>query len=160
LICDDTLAETRFRLSAKHTSPFKSVWASVHSTTGSRGVRISGSNAGYAMFRGSVRILAAHSIRHFPLHFPLPCVTMCYHISTGVSKCQNKRMSGVDVSLMFSLGIRSSEWSAMKVPADSNARKSPKTPLNRQLCGTQNRSERVREEQTLLCRSPVVQRLA
>ena len=88
---------------------------SVQSTTGSRGVRISGSNAGYSMFRGSVkgtgyplhspvhlnrrgrqfsrllaaevcasavvmldtacsevvwRVLAAHSIRQFPLHFP------------------------------------------------------------------------------------------
>jgi len=50
LKCDGTRAETRFRLSAKRTSPFKSVGASVGSTTGSRGVRISGSNAGYTMF--------------------------------------------------------------------------------------------------------------
>ena len=51
--CDGTRAETRFRLSAKRTSPFKSVGASVQSTTGSRGVRISGSNdsnAGHNMF--------------------------------------------------------------------------------------------------------------
>ena len=70
--------------------------------TGSRGVRNSGSNAGYTMFRGSVkstgywqlmcasalvmldtpcseivwRVLANHSIRHFPLHLPFrasPC---------------------------------------------------------------------------------------
>ena len=47
---DGTRAETRFRLSAKRTSSFKSVGASVQSTTGSRGVRISGSNAGYTMF--------------------------------------------------------------------------------------------------------------
>ena len=53
--CDGTRAETRFRLSAKRTSPFKSTGASVQSTTGSRGVRISGSNAGYTMFRGSVK---------------------------------------------------------------------------------------------------------
>ena len=46
LKCDGTRAETRFRLSAKRTSPFKSVGVSVQSTTGSRGVRISGSNAG------------------------------------------------------------------------------------------------------------------
>jgi len=63
-------AETRFRLSAKRTSPFKSAGASVQSTTGSRGVRISGSSAGYTMFRGSVRVLATQSIRQFPLHFP------------------------------------------------------------------------------------------
>ena len=67
---DGTRTETRFRLSPKRTSPFKSAGASVHSTAGSRGVRISGSNAGYTMFRGSVRILATHSIRQFPLHFP------------------------------------------------------------------------------------------
>ena len=50
LKCDVTRVETRFRLSAKRTSPFKSAGASVQSTTGSRGVRISGSNAGYTMF--------------------------------------------------------------------------------------------------------------
>jgi len=34
---------------------FKSAEASIQSTTGSRGVRISGSNGGYTMFRGSVK---------------------------------------------------------------------------------------------------------
>jgi len=72
LKCDGTRAETRFRLSAKRTSPFKPAGASVQSTTGSRGVRISGSNAGYTVFRGSVRIMSTHSIRQFPLHFPPP----------------------------------------------------------------------------------------
>ena len=70
LKCDGTRAETRFRLSPKRTSPFKSAGASVQSTAGSRGVRISGSNAGCTMFWGSVRVLATHSIRQFPLHFP------------------------------------------------------------------------------------------
>jgi len=55
LKCDGTSAETRFRLSPKWTSPFKSAGASVLSTAGSRGVRISGSNTGYNMFRGSVK---------------------------------------------------------------------------------------------------------
>jgi hypothetical protein len=55
LKCDGTRAETRYRLSAKRTSPFKSAGASVQSTTGSRGFQISGSNAGYTMFRGSVK---------------------------------------------------------------------------------------------------------
>ena len=50
LKCDGTRAETRFRLSAKRTSPFKSAGASVQSTTGSRSLRISGSNAGYTTF--------------------------------------------------------------------------------------------------------------
>jgi len=43
---DDTRAETRFHLSPKRTSPFKSVGASVQSTAGSQGVPISLSNAG------------------------------------------------------------------------------------------------------------------
>ena len=47
LKCDGTRAKTRFRLSAKRTSPFKSAGASVQSTAGSRGVCISSSNAGY-----------------------------------------------------------------------------------------------------------------
>jgi hypothetical protein len=81
---DDTRAETRFRLSAKRTSPFKSAGASVQSTTGSRGVRISGSNAGYSMLRGSVK--GSGYPFHSPVSpsLPLPCVTVCHHISTGV----------------------------------------------------------------------------
>jgi len=39
---DGTRAETRFGLSAKWTSPFKSAGGSVQSTNGSRGVQISG----------------------------------------------------------------------------------------------------------------------
>ena len=80
LKCDSTHTETRFRLSAKRTSPFKSAGASVQSTTGSRGERISGSNAGYTIFRGSVKGTG------YPLHspvspsLPLPCVTVCHHI--------------------------------------------------------------------------------
>jgi hypothetical protein len=54
-IVDGTRAETRFRLSAKRASLFKSAGASVQSTTGSRGVRISCSDAGYTMFRCSVK---------------------------------------------------------------------------------------------------------
>ena len=56
---DGTRAETRIRLSPKRTSPFKSVRASVESTTGSRGVRISsnnGINVGQTTFRGKVEL--------------------------------------------------------------------------------------------------------
>jgi len=70
LKCDGTRWETKFRLSTKRTSPFKSAVASVQSTVGSRGVRISGSNAGYTMFRGSVKSTCYPLIRQFPLHFP------------------------------------------------------------------------------------------
>jgi hypothetical protein len=70
LKCDGTRAKTRFRLSAKRASPFKSAGASVQSTTDSRGVRISGSNAGHIKFGGT------HSIRQFPLQFP-SCASPC-----------------------------------------------------------------------------------
>jgi hypothetical protein len=97
LKCDGTRAETTFGLSAKQTSPFKSAGASVQSTAGSRGVRISGSNAGYTVFRGSVRVLATHSIRQLPLHFPSrasPCAirlqldsTSNYTTATAIFTC-------------------------------------------------------------------------
>ena len=71
----------------KGTNPFKSAGEGggvVQSTTGSGGVRISGSNAGYTMLRGSVKGTG------YPLHspvspsLPLPCVTVCHHILTGL----------------------------------------------------------------------------
>ena len=83
LKCDATRAETRFRLSAKRTSPFKSAGVSVQSTTGSRGVCICGNNAGYTKFRGSMKGTG------YPLHLPVsssllrPCVTVCHRVSTG-----------------------------------------------------------------------------
>jgi hypothetical protein len=99
--CDGTRAETRLRLSAKRTSPFKSAGASVQSITGSWGVRISGSNAGYAMFRGSVKSTG------YPLHSPvspsllLPCVTVCHHISTGVYKRHSNENHTKCMSIQF-----------------------------------------------------------
>jgi hypothetical protein len=65
LKCDGTRLETRFRLSAKRTSPFKSAGALVKSTTGSSDVRTSDSNAGYTMFRGSVKGTG------YPIHSPV-----------------------------------------------------------------------------------------
>ena len=62
------MRRNQFRLSAKRTSPFKSAGASVQSTIGSQGVRISGSNgsnAGCTMFRGSVKGSG------YPLHSPV-----------------------------------------------------------------------------------------
>ena len=81
LQCDGTRAEIRFRLSAKWTSPFKSAGASAQSTTGSRVLSINDSNAGYTMFRGSVKRTG------YPLHspaspsLPLLSVTVCHHIN-------------------------------------------------------------------------------
>jgi hypothetical protein len=65
LKCDGARAETRFRLSGKRTSPFKLAGVPIQSTTGSRVVRISGSNAGYTIFLGSVKSTG------YPLHSPV-----------------------------------------------------------------------------------------
>ena len=77
---DGTCAETRFRISPKRTSPFKSAGASVQLTAGSRGLRSSVSNAEYTTFLG------------YPLHspfspsLPLPCVTVCHQVSNALYK--------------------------------------------------------------------------
>jgi len=78
---DGTRSQTTFRLSAKRTSPFKSAGGGRQFSRllRSRGVRISGSNAGYTVFRGSVKGTG------YPLHSPVspslprPCVTVCLH---------------------------------------------------------------------------------
>ena len=121
LKCDGTCTETRFRLSAKRTSPFKSVGASVQLTTGSRGVRINASNAGYTMFRGSVKgtgyplrspvspftplPLRHHVPKHFNwslalcMHETVPstwsvsmnCMYICMYVCRGQLKCDGTR---------------------------------------------------------------------
>jgi hypothetical protein len=81
--CDVTRAETKFRLSSKRTSPFKSAWG-VSSVECWQPRCISGSNTGYTKFRGSVK--STGYTLHSPVSpsFPLPCVTVCHHISSGL----------------------------------------------------------------------------
>ena len=74
-----------FIFRAKRTSPCKSAGGRQFSRLLAAEVcGISSSNAGYTMFRGSVKGTG------YPLHspvspsHPLPCVIMCHHISTGV----------------------------------------------------------------------------
>jgi len=68
-----------FVFRGKQASPLKSARASVQSTTGSRGVHISSSNAGYTMFWGSVKStgyplnsrfpFTSPPVHHVPSHF-------------------------------------------------------------------------------------------
>jgi hypothetical protein len=80
---DSTRAETRVRLSAKRASPCDLTGATVQSTTGSRGVRVSWKHlyfAGEAMLRGRARHAG------YPFHspvaplFPLPRAAACHVI--------------------------------------------------------------------------------
>jgi hypothetical protein len=114
---DGTCAETRFRLSPKRMSLFKSAGESVQSTAGSRGVRISVSNAGYTTFRGRVIVLATHSIRQFPLHFPSrasPCATTFRthytFISSAVSSASVRTSHNVCVIPAGYISTSKSAW--------------------------------------------------
>jgi len=90
LKCDGTRAETRFGLSAKRTSPFQLAGASVQSTTGSRGVRISGSNGSNAMFWGRVQdYWLPTPIARFPFTSP----TVRYRVPSGFN-CALPEMDG------------------------------------------------------------------
>ena len=87
LKCDGTGAETKFRLSAKRTSTFKS--ARGEGDQFSRLLAAEVCASAVVMLDTTCcdvvwRVLATHSIRHFPLHFPYPCVTVYHHISTGL----------------------------------------------------------------------------
>ena len=86
LKCDGTRAETRFCLSAKWTNPFKLAEASVQSTAGSRGVRISGSNAGYTTALASFPFTSP-PVRHLVLSYfkrtVLPFCRNCSIFSTN-----------------------------------------------------------------------------
>ena len=82
LKCDGTCTETRFCLSVKWRSPFKLAGASVQSTTGCRGVCISGSNGRYTMFRGSVKGTGYPLHSAFLIHCPYhasPCA-VTFHL--------------------------------------------------------------------------------
>jgi len=128
LKCDGTRAETRFRLLAKRMSPFKSAGASVQSTTGIRCVRISGSNAGHTNFWGSVKSTG------YPLHspvspsLPLPCVTVCPHILTGLyhdvrlqQEWLHAVIDGIELSASRSGAALPSEASSMGPTGSLNA---------------------------------------
>jgi len=102
---DGTRAGIRFRLSPKRTSPFKSAGASVQSTAGSRDMRISVINAGYTTFRGSVRVLATHSTRQLPLHFPsrasLCAIRFQTHSTQSPAVKGTKMLGNVDESMKW-----------------------------------------------------------
>ena len=83
----------------------ESIWigrgASVQSTTGSRGVRISDSNAGYTMFRGSVKGIGYPLNSPVSPSLPLPYVTVCHHISNAVYKTRCWRLDGKTLRIPF-----------------------------------------------------------
>jgi hypothetical protein len=84
LKCDGKREETTFLRSEKRTSPFKSAGDVSSVDYWQPRCAHRGSNAGYTMFRGSVK--GTGYPPHSPVSpsLPLQCVTVCHHISTGV----------------------------------------------------------------------------
>ena len=92
-----TLAETRFRLSVKRTSPFKSAGGRQFSRLLAAEVCASAVVMLDTPCSKVVwRVLATHSIRQFPLHFPSrasPCaITFQLESTTTCSAVQNLRL--------------------------------------------------------------------
>jgi len=92
-----------FVFRAKLTSPFKSARASVQSTTGSLGVRISCSNVGYTTLRGSVKSTGYPFQSPVSPSLPLPCVTVCHHISTGIEQFSREFQTSTAICMMSAL---------------------------------------------------------
>ena len=132
---DGTRAENRFRLSAKRTNPFKSAGASVQSTNGSQSVRISGRNAGYTMFRRSVKSTGCPLESPVSPSLPLPCVTVCHQVSTGLySKYGAGHALGPPERLGFRIFLDIPRTGGDKVVSPTH--QSLLTPLPRDITGT------------------------
>jgi hypothetical protein len=103
LKCDGTREETRFHLSPKRTSPFKSAGVSVQSTAGRRAVHISLQG----LYCSCKPVFCSHvTLTGYPLHslvsssLFLPCVTVCHHISNAVYSPELLMMDGKTVRNM------------------------------------------------------------
>ena len=81
---DGTRAETRFGLSEKWTNPFKSAGESVQSTTGSRGVRISGQTIDRPRSEAQCKSSGYPLQSPISPSLPIPRVTVCHHVSNGL----------------------------------------------------------------------------
>ena len=108
LKCDGTRAETRFRLSAKRTNPFKLTGASVQSTTGRRAVHISLQG----LYCSCKPVFCSHvTLTGYPLHslvspsLILACVTVCHHVSTGLYNVHADRHGTLDWNIVTSQPI-------------------------------------------------------
>jgi hypothetical protein len=112
---DDTRAETRFRLPAKRTSPFKSAGWSVQSTTGRRAVHISLQGL-YCSWKP---VFCSHmTLIGYPLHSLVassllhPCVTVCHHIPNAV--CVVRYKATTEKRYEFMLLLRWTCWRTEK----------------------------------------------
>jgi len=93
---DGTRAETRFGLPSKRTGSFISAGVSVQSAAGSRGVRISGSNAGQTVLRYSERLLAPTPFASFPFTSP-PVLRRVPRDSVSTLPASSQRLSSARV---------------------------------------------------------------
>jgi len=115
LKCDGTCAETRFRLSAKRTSPFKSAWERQFSRLLAAEVCASAVLMLDTPCSEVVwRVLATHFIRQFPFHFPSrasPCAITFHLDSTSVTVVWSVSLADV----LFNRGFRYCTWKEILV---------------------------------------------
>ena len=95
LKCDDTRAETRFRVSAKRTSPFKSAGGRQFSRLLAAEVCTSAVvMLDTTCFEVVWRVLATHSIRQFPLPFPSRASRVPSHFNWTLQHCGDFTWTG------------------------------------------------------------------
>ena len=92
---DGTRAETRFGLSEKWTSPFKSEGESVQSTAGSRGLRISGDTMDRPCSEAQCKSSGYTLQSPISPSLPLPRVTVCHHVSNSLYRPSSLTYSAV-----------------------------------------------------------------
>ena len=107
LKCDGTRAETRFRLSAKRTSPFKSAGGRqfnrlLAAEVCASAVVMLDTPCSEVVFRA----LATHSIRQFPLHFPSRSSPCAITFWTGVYQILFHCMLGLNTVSRHIVGRR------------------------------------------------------
>ena len=117
LKCDGTRAETRFRLSAKRTSPFKSRGGARQF---SRLLAAEVCASAVVMLDTPCsevvwRVLATHCIRQFPLYFPSrawPCsiTFQLYSVGVGYEKLVDQTSVALNISLVIPYFARGIKW--------------------------------------------------
>ena len=113
LKCDCTRAETRFRLSTKWTSPFKSAGGVSSAEVCASAVIMLDTPCSEVVWR----VLATHSIRQFPLHFPScesPCaITFQLHCTYRIFPKPNEHNTRFCIAF-GSFVVRLTVWVAVR----------------------------------------------
>jgi len=87
------------------------------STTGSRGVRLSGINAGYTMFRSSEKGTGYPLYSPVSPSLPLTCVTVFHHVSTALYLVSPAVSRSMKLSYLLTYLLHGASWAANRFSA-------------------------------------------